>query len=320
MFGRKRLVVQGIILFVMAFLGVAAFNQNREKVQIELLDQEIYVREISGQLRQLTRDGKPKEHVLLSPSGDRVIYHAPFDPYKSPPEPPIFTVLDVKTGNTIQQIPVRWVARYVASVEWINDRFVMVRGEGHFLVLLDLKAGKQTHNLFGSDFSLSPDGAKIIFRHDFNPRYGPIPPELKSDYVLLSLAERGPASGQVKSEYDFSNFKVIYPDVLPWGEVEQKRYDDLDKRHQVKSALTWSPDSGMIAFVEAHRQKFWLVVLELRMANNDVAVSQKSFELGPAVGKIQDLSWISGKNQIKVSGDKRTWLMDLSTGTVQAMP
>jgi hypothetical protein len=78
---KKRLVFHVVSLSVIALLALVAFNQDRKKVQIELHDQEIYVRESSGQLRQLTHDGKPKENAVLSPSGDRVIYHSPFNPY-----------------------------------------------------------------------------------------------------------------------------------------------------------------------------------------------------------------------------------------------
>jgi len=323
---KKRLVFHVVSLSVIALLALVAFNQDRKKVQIELHDREIYVRESSGQLRQLTHDGKPKENAVLSPSGDRVIYHSPFNPYTLPPEPPIFTVLDVETGDMIRQIPVRWVARFVSSVEWINDQFVMVRGEGCFLVILNLKTGKQTHNLVGwvrgrgcSDFSfsLSPDKRKIVFHHDFTPRYGPIPPELESDYVLLSLVEREPPSGQVKYEYDFSNFKVVYPDVLPWGEIELKRYDDLDERHLSKSTFAWSADSRMVAFVEGHRGAFWVVVLEIEVKDSEVKVSPRRFELAKELGEVTGVEWTSEDQAIKVVTEKVTYVVDLGTGEVQ---
>jgi hypothetical protein len=301
---------------MMAFLSLTAVGQSGKEVQVELIDREIYVREASGQLRQLTHDGKPKEHVMVSPSGNRIVYHAPFDPYKSPPERPIFTVLDRKTGNVGQQIPIYWPARVVESVEWISDGIIMVRGEGRFLAVLNLKVGKQTHNLIGSDFTLSPDATMIVFRHDFNPRYGPIAPESRSDSVLLSLIENGPTSGRVESRFDSSNFKVIYPDLLAWGEVEQKRYENLDERHQIKSTFVWSPDSHKAAFVEVHQQRYWLISLRLDRMNGDVAVSHKSFDLGPPVGKILALSW-SEKNQVTISGEKTTWLIDVETGTMQ---
>jgi len=315
---RERFLFQYVTVFVVVTLALAAINQNRKEIQIELHDQEIYTREPSGQLRQLTKDGKPKEHVVVSPSGERLIYHATFDPYKLPPEPVTFSILDIKTGKKIKEVLVKWAARFVSSVEWINKQFVMVRGESGFLAILNLETGRQTHNLFGSDFSLSPDGTKIVYRHDFNPRYGAIPPEYESDYVLLSLVERDPTIGQKAGEVESANFKVIYPELQAWGEVKRKAYYDPDKQHHIQSSFSWSPDSRDLALIEANRRRFQLVVLEIETVNGDVAISRKRFDLGPAVGKILGISWISGNHQVKASSDKANWVIDLKAGTVQS--
>ncbi|MCI0666376.1 MAG: hypothetical protein L0220_35455, partial [Acidobacteria bacterium] len=124
----------------------------------------------SGQMRQLTRDGKPKEHVILSPNGTQIVYNNPFDPYKSPPEPVLLNVIDIRTGKIVSRAQVKWAARFVSSIEWIIDRFVIMRGEAGFVAIVNVTSGKQTHNLFGTDFSVSPDGKKIIYHSDFNPR------------------------------------------------------------------------------------------------------------------------------------------------------
>lgn len=284
------------------------------EIQIKLLSNEIYVTDASGQLRQLTRDGKPKEHVEMSPGRDRVVYHTPFDPYKSESEPLILNVLDVETGSNIQRIPVRWSARFVTELKWIQEHLVIARGEGAFLAVINLNAWKQTHQLVGSDFSLSPDGAIIIYRHDFNPLYGSIPPASNTDHVLLSLIEREPPSGLAKT-----NYKVIYPDLYVWGEFERKSFKNLNDRHRIKSAFVWSPDSRMVTFAEVNQQRCRLIVLKLDVAKEDVVVSHKRFDLGTASIDVAALSWMPEGGLIKVSGDGMAWLIDVAAEKVQPL-
>lgn len=282
------------------------------EIQVKVLNKEIFVVDASGQMRQLTHDGKPKEHATLSPAKDRVIYHGHFDPYKSPPEPVILTVLDLETGNLVQQVSVNWSARFVTDVKWVKDYLVLVQGEGSFLAVVNLRLGKQTHQLVGSDFSLSPDGAIIIFHHDFNPRYGAVPPQFDSDYVLLSLTERESSSG-----LPGENFRIIYPDLLGWGEVERKNFRDLKDRHHIKNAFFWSPDSRSIAFTETHQQKCFLVVLGLDRVNEDVAIRRITFEVGPADTSIDDLSWMPDGKVIKMRANDTDRFFDSGVGKVQ---
>jgi len=226
----------------------------------------------------------------------------------------VFIVVDKKTGMKSLQIPVQWPARYVSSVQWLDDRFVVVRGEGAFLAILDVGSGKQTHNLVGSEFQVSPDETMIIYRSDFNPIRGYVPPERKSDCVLLTLVQRTPGSGSVNT-----NYKVIYPDPLSWGEDDLKIYSDFNQRHQIRSGLVWSIDNQMIAFVENNQQRLWLTVLKLESLNDAAGVNPRRFDLGPASEARFAVSW-SEKMRVKIVGENTSLLVDLTSGTVTSLP
>jgi len=302
------------ILVIVEAISVTTLGQVAKKVQVELRGQEIFAKEPSGQWRQLTRDGRPKEHIALSPSGSQIIYHTTFDPYKSPPEPLLITAINAHTGKTIWQIPVKWAARFVSSIEWINDHLAIVRGEAGFASIVNSITGKQTHNLFGADFKVSPDGRKIIYHYDFNPRYGPVSEEYKTDYVLISLTDR---SSPVDPENGSANFKAVYTDLLPWGEVKKEPYMDLDSRHQIKSTFAWSTDSNKVAFVETNEKSLWLTVLGVESKDEDITIDKRRYNLGPIVSNIQAISWEATGRQIKVSGDKEIWLVNPITGAVR---
>ncbi len=251
------------------------------------------------------------QHLTASPTGQHFVYHSYFDPYKSSPESPMFTIVERKTGKKTQ-IPIHWSARYVASVNWLDDRFVLVHGEGAFFAILDVIRGQQTHDLVGAGFSISPDEAKLVYHYNFNPLRGYVPPERQSDNVLLALVQR-PAGSQSPG----NNYKVVYPTMLNWGEPAQKNYSDLEDRHQLRGSLAWSPDSSMIAFVEFNRRKLWLVVLELQTSNEDVSVGAKRFDLGVVSREGETkISWSPTLTKIQVGTDDANWLVDLRSGTV----
>lgn len=328
MFYRKPFVLLSLIVLVVATLALASLALNRVVSSTKTPEQQPKQsrqksqRQVKNldQPRQHTENSTQEENLAVSPNQAFAISSEPYDPYMLSPEPQVFAVLDAKTGNHLRRIPVFWAARYVASVEWINDRFVAVRGEAGFLTVLDIEAGKQTHNLRGNDFNISPDGTQIVFSHDFNPRYGYIPPEYESNYVLFSLVKRHPTSSRAGDKYSFVNQKVVYPDSFAWDESVWKAYDDLDDRHQIKSTFAWSKDSQKVAFVETHRGKLWLVVLQPKVQGEDVTVDSQKVELGASIDNISLLSWVSNSNQIKVSDDLTTLLVDLDTITVQPVP
>lgn len=324
---KKLLILLSIILATTTFVVAAMVNRNHNAPRSGMLvengkkDNSTSTIKPLEQPRQPTADSKRKQDMVTSPSKSLVAYHGPFDPYKSLQEPLVFTVADARTKVPLRSIPVQWSARYISSVNWVDDRYVVVRGEAGFLAVLDVEANKQTHNLIGSNFSFSPDQMQVAYSYDFNPRYGQIPPEYQSDYVLFSLINRSPVTGQTQDQHESSNYKVIYPDPLAWGEAERRPYNNLNERHQIKSGFVWKSDGRKVAFIEGYRQKLWLVVLQLNVSSSDVTVSSQRFELNTdANSDIPVFIWTPSGNQIKVSGNQANWLVNLDTNNVQPVP
>jgi len=174
------------------------------------------------------------------------VSYGPCDPYKAQPDPPLFTVINTAEKTDVP-VAVEWPARYVSSVDWIDDRFVLAKGEGTFLAIIDVASGRQTHSLVGYNFTVSPNNAALVFRYDFNPLKGEISPSRQSDYVLLT--HLGGSRG-FRTPRD--NYRVVYPDYLNSGIAAEKLYPEPDTRHRFVSGFAWSADSRKVAFVESH--------------------------------------------------------------------
>lgn len=303
-----------VLIVLVGTLVVAAIRQNRSAVKSHPSALSGDAKPIAPPASHLTSEGGPKQDSMVSPSGNHVAYHDPFDPYKKFPEPLIFRIADTKEPNNVLKIPVAWPARYVSSVQWIDDGFVLVRGEEAFLAILNARLGKQTHSLVGYSFAVSPDKTKIVYRYDLNPLRGDIPPAHQSDYVLFTSIDDSSGSRSPKT-----NYKIIYPDSLPWGALEQKLYSDLDGRHHLNSDLVWSPNSQMIAFVERNQRRLWLTILKLEVGGNDVSIDPMRLELGTPNESKYVVSWNENK-QVKVSVDDTSLLIDLVAGTVTSLP
>ena len=147
---QKRLMLQVALALAASTLALATIRQTRHEppsTSPERAD-----RQASGQVAAAPTkasepprrpDGGTKEqHRTVSPDGRRVIHHLPYDPYQASPAPVIFVASDNKTGKVLRKIQVSWPARYVSSVDWVNDRTVVVLGEARYLAVIDVEAGR----------------------------------------------------------------------------------------------------------------------------------------------------------------------------------
>ncbi|HXF04464.1 MAG TPA: hypothetical protein VNM72_03505 [Blastocatellia bacterium] len=278
-----------------------------------MINNEIFVREESGVLRQLTRDGSVKEHVTVSPMMRKVVYSRPWTAYGMEATLPTFVVVDLETGEKVREIrPTLWLSRVISSVKWIDERFLMVRGE--FVVIFDVESGKQTHHLYADAyFALSPDGRMMVFVRGRLPRYGYKPPQDESDEIMLSVIG---VELPLKEMRINAAARAIYPELRPWGETEDRWYEDLSERHQVKSGSFWSAESREVAFVEEHRGGFWLVVLALDVRGSEVGVAPRAFKLGEKLG-VTAVEWVGDRRAIRVRAKEVVYVVDLERGTVQ---
>lgn len=308
----------------MILLSTVPLGAQVQEIRVRSIDDVILI-EGPGIWKKLVL-AEYKEGVLLSPGGRKIVYHDKFDPYKPPPLPQpatTFTVIDVDTGKVLHKIPLYWGSsrrgRFLDAVEWINERFVLVLGEGS-LALLDAEKGEQTHHLWGGLFSVAPDRRKIVFVRGtpliyFHPEYQ----SLLSDYVMLAFVEKGqPVTRENVRMSSNRTAMTVYPEISSFGELVERSYRDLHERHFIKSGFCWSPDSREVAFVEEHRRAFWLVVLALEVRDSEVKVASRTFKLPEKLGEVTAVEWMSDRRAIRVKAEGVAYLVDLERGTVQA--
>lgn len=248
-----------------------------------------------------------QHHAIKSPSGRHLVYYGPYDPYGNKPGAPIFTVVDIAKKTNIQ-VPIEWPARYVSSVDWIDDRFILARGERAFLAVIDVTTGKQTHSLVGYNFTVAPNNAALVFRYDFNPLKGEISPYRQSDYVLLTYLGDGLGIRSLRG-----NYRVIYPEYFDWGTAAGKLYPEPDSRHQIVSTFAWSADSKKVAFAENNESALWVVVLTLSTIDDRPITTRLRLDFEKK-GRA-NLSWLSS-NKIRVTSGNTNWTVDIDSGSV----
>jgi hypothetical protein len=236
------------------------------------------------------------------------VYYGPYDPYKAKPDGPLFTVVDTAEKTDVQ-VAVEWPARYVSSVDWIDDHFLLAKGEGAFLAVIDVASGRQTHSLVGYNFTVAPNNAALVFRYDFNPLRGEISPYRQSDYVLLTLL--GDSRGS-RSPRD--NYRVVYPEYFDWGMAAGKLYPEPDTRHQIVSTFAWSADSKKVGFSENHEQALWITVLTFSTLDDSRPIATR-LKLDVENRKTANLSWLSS-SKIRVKSGSANWIVDIDARSV----
>ncbi|MEM4413176.1 MAG: hypothetical protein ABIN58_11450 [candidate division WOR-3 bacterium] len=306
-------VLRWLVIVIVGSLLVSPLLGQAQKVEVRLINNEIFVQDASGTVRQLTHDGEPKENITVSPALHKITYNRPWTAYGTEPRPPVFVVLDLQTGEVLKEVQVSWASRFISKVEWINERFLMVVGE--FLVILDTEEGKQTHLLHGGRFALSPDHRKIVFLKGRLPLYGYKPPEFESDEIMLAIVDQRPVVEGINSMA-----RAIYPELRPWGDREDRRYNDLSERHCVKSQFSWSLDTRQVAFVEEHQRAFWLVALDIDVGEAEVKVIPRRFKLAEELAEVTGLEWVSKGRAIRVVTKRASYVVDWGRGTVQLLP
>jgi hypothetical protein len=263
---------------------------------------------LPARLAQEVRSDSLEQRAIRSPSGRHVVYYGPYDPYKAKPDCPLFTVVDTAEKTDVQ-VAVEWPARYVSSVYWIDDHFVLAKGEGVFLAIIDVASGRQTHSLIGKNFSVAPNSAALVYRFDFNPIRGEISPYSQSDYVLLTYL--GDSRGRPSPA---DNYRVVYPEYFDWGRAAGKLYPEPDTRHQFVSTFAWSADSKKVAFAENNEQAMWITVLTFNPLDDSRPIATR-LKLDEEKGKTANLSWLSSST-IRVMSDSGNWIVDIDAGSV----
>jgi len=265
--------------------------------------EEVFFKKASGEIIQLTNDGKKKYEILLSPGAQWVIYRG--EPLRDRAMLGLdITVIDVQDPASKKDVHLDLALQSLISMEWLNEHYFALVGETNSkndsYAILDPKMGGVIAELVGCGFHLSPDRLALAYR-SFIPRGAPT--EFNSHYIeLFDLRDREPAPRHEGRRYA----QVLYPDHDP-----DKPFDNLDERHFVRSNLAWSPDSRSIAFVENHQRTLSVLVLDLRQGAGGIKVSNvRKFELTKEGERRllweERIVW-EGTNVLVVTGDKYLW-------------
>jgi hypothetical protein len=222
-------------LFLLCSFGWAA------QLQVEIRNHEVWVIR-GGQARQLTRDGKAKEQVELSPSGTQIAY------YEACPQGegcvPAIVILDLD-GARQKAFPVMAEAigapepcASILRIWWPAE--ATIAAECHRnpslseYVETDLRTGKTIKDLLGYGFTPSPDG-KYVAHVGPNPHFAPPPAHsnyLQIDKLTVYPLPKGARPGEQR------------PEVARQGRT---RWTGI---HNFVSDFFWSPDSERVAFVD----------------------------------------------------------------------
>ena len=302
----RRSVFFPIGLVIIACLFVA--------IRSQVIDPQMKTSDVAGshsahvESSQIDSNESPQHQVIKSPTGRHLAFYGPYDSYRTKPDPLLFTIVDTVAKSDVH-VPIEWPARYVSSVDWIDDSFLLVRGEGAFLAIIDVSSGRQTHSLIGHDFSVAPNNAALIYRYDFNPLKGEISAYLQSDYVLLTSlgVSRGLRSPK-------NNYRVVYPEYLNWGTPGEKLYPKPNTRHHVVSEFAWSADSKRLAFAENTEHGLWVTMLNF-ITLHDMRPIATRFKLDVETKETVNLSWLS-LSEIRVTSGNANWTIDVGSRTV----
>lgn len=197
-----------------------------------------------GKAKQLTFDKKSKVQAILSPSADRVAY-SEMCPESEHCVPEI-VILDLE-GRRVRHFQVRSTPPgpciSILSIEWVDSG--AVAAECHVnpsvseYVETELATGKAVRDLFGLQFTRSPDGKKVAHVGSF-PHFAP--PFAQSWYLQVDHTTIYPLPKGVKpvAQKGLANPPdVVRSKGLTWSGI-----------HEFGPQLSWSPDSQRIALVD----------------------------------------------------------------------
>ncbi|HEV2990270.1 MAG TPA: hypothetical protein VG759_17630 [Candidatus Angelobacter sp.] len=227
-------------------LLIVTLVASRTTLQVEVRNSEIWLIR-NGEPTQLTRDGKSKLQALLSPSQSRIAY------YEQCPQSegciPSIVILDLEGHRTKafqpkhQAMPEGTVCASILAIAWTHEN--AIAAECHInpslseYVETDVNTGRVTRDLFGYDFVTSPDGKRVA-HIGWVPHFSP--PYAKSNYLQLDNTTIYPlpagARPVEKNGLEGSRDVVLHRGLTFYGIYE------------ITSAISWSPDSQRVAFVD----------------------------------------------------------------------
>lgn len=142
---------------------------------------------------------------LKSPDRSKIISYSQYNGYAGPQQPAaVFTVTSTKTGQK-EKLPffiaVENTGRGIDQWSWIDNRYVLISGDG-MISILDTDKLKTVNYFLGTSPQLSKDRKSLNYTEIQPPLYGPGSGHTKITTVLLSAAEH-PQVRSTKKNCDF---------------------------------------------------------------------------------------------------------------------
>ncbi len=232
----------GVFLAALCLWPVGfAWPATSSPLSVEVRNSEVWVL-LDGQERRLTNDHKTKTQAALSPAADKVAY------FLQCPQgqqcTPSVVILDLGGHQLAEFEPISQAARppaacaSIVSIRWVgNDS---IAAECHLTpssseyIETNLAAGQVTRDLFGGDFTPSPNRKQVA--HVAGLVHS-APPYAQSNYLQLDTT-------------------TIYP--LPEGTGPAETLPEVVRRngsaytgiHEFMPGLAWSPDSRHVALID----------------------------------------------------------------------
>jgi hypothetical protein len=209
-------------------------------LQVEVRNSEVWLIR-DGEKKQLTRDGKAKLQAELSPSGDRIAYceQCPQQEHCIPS----VVLLDLEGHRTGSFRPNGGACGSILYIWWTGRN--AIAAECHInpslseYIETDLLTGQRMRDLFGYDFTRSPDG-RMVAHAGWIPHFAP--PFAKSNYLQIDNKTIYPLPKGMKP-VEHKGLTAA-PDVI---RTQGPTYSGI---HEFMAGLAWSPDSKRIALID----------------------------------------------------------------------
>lgn len=220
-----------------------------------------------------------------SPDGTLVVYHLDYDYYapESSKPPMVFRVAKASSGEVVHQIEVPSLGKVPPTIEWIDERFVLVRSM--LASILDVDAGTATETAYGFRFEIAPDRRSIAYLHGYVPRYFD-PRDPPEDHVFVW--HRG-KDAQWKST-------VVYPEG-PAPQVRIEEEPPFEERDLLASNFAWAPNGKQLAFLIYRGGKYELVVLDIEESSGDLLI-QRSVLTPPSKAGLPEFEDLTQMHQV----------------------
>lgn len=191
-----RISILAVVLALRVFAQVAEVRLSEGKLRITT---------VQGRQYELEESNGSEQSLRVSPGRTKVFYHLPFDGYGTKHEL-VAKVWSFADPDRAAQLQVWIKSRFIDRVEWIDDRYVLVAGDGRGVVV-DTENPGVTHRLWGGRLAISPGRKKLLYVQ----AVGRAPRELISNVAAVAVVGMGTNPTHGPPESMESGVHEVYP-------------------------------------------------------------------------------------------------------------